>query len=250
MSNIPQEHDIAHDDPTLIKRRKTVGIITIIVIVLVTLGLGWLLGKPLMDLVQNRDSFRTWIEDRGALKYVIMVGLMFLQIVIAVIPGGPMEIAAGYAFGPFLGTLLCVMGSVLGTWVIFLLTRRFGMKLVRLFVSTRQMTSMKLLQDKRKMHLVLFLLFLIPGIPKDIITYFGGILPISMASFLTITSIARTPAIFISTLGGHWIGREAYGPAVFVLAVALVITLAGSYWYQQRTAQKTKEPQDEDKTDV
>jgi uncharacterized membrane protein YdjX (TVP38/TMEM64 family) len=247
--NAPAKHT-AQEDPTLIRRRKAIGIASIAVIVVVVLALGWLLGKPVMELVQNRDSFRAWMDSRGSLKYIIMAGLMVLQILIAVIPGGPMVIAAGYAFGPFLGTFLCVLGSVLGTWGIFLLTRRYGMRLVSLFVNDKQMENMELLKDKRRLHVVLFLLFLIPGMPKDIITYLGGLLPMSLASFLIITTVARTPAIFVSALGGHWIGKEAYGPAAFVLAVALLVTLAGWAWMRRHEKNKAAKPQDGDQSDV
>lgn len=243
---IPHETEAAQ----LLRRRKMVAIASTAVVAAVLIALGIVLCRPVMALVRNRESFRAWLDGRGALKYAIMAGLMMLQIIIAIIPGGPMEIAAGYAFGPFLGTLLCVLGSVLGTWIIFLLTRRFGMKLVRLFVTDRQMSSMKLLNDRRRLHLVLFLLFLVPGTPKDIITYFGGVLPITMSSFLLITSIARTPAIFVSTLGGHWIGKQYYGPALFVLAVTLVVTLAASWWYQRRTRPDVPAIDPEEKADV
>lgn len=230
------------ENKELEKKRKIISIVSLVVAVLVILLLGWLLGRPLMQMIRNKESFRAWLQAHGPLKYFIMVGMMALQIIIAAIPGGPMEIAAGYAFGPWMGTFLCLLGSLIGTLIIFLLTRRFGLRMVQLFVSKDKMESIKLFNDRHTMYSALFLAFLIPGMPKDIITYFGGILPIGLWPFVGLTTLARAPSILLSAFGGHWLGEEEFGAAFFVLIIALAVTVVASLIYRHHTKKKTPRP--------
>ena len=83
-------------------------------------------GKPLIQFVQEPERFRAWVDQQGPLAPVAFVGMIILQIVVAVIPGEPLEIAAGYAFGAWYGTLLCLLGAFVGRTMVFLLVRRFG----------------------------------------------------------------------------------------------------------------------------
>ena len=102
-----------------------------IVLGLITLLLYHLIGKPAYHLIADPLIAREWIGQFGLKGYLLFIFIMFLQIVIAVIPGEPLEIAAGLVFGPVVGTILCFIGILLGSIVTFMLTRIFGMKLLR-----------------------------------------------------------------------------------------------------------------------
>ncbi|MHC1785903.1 MAG: TVP38/TMEM64 family protein [Christensenellales bacterium] len=221
------------EEETLARRRRALGITTVLVILALLLGLGWLLGRPLMDAVRNKESFRDWLQAQGFLKYFIMCGLMIVQILIAVIPGGPIEVAAGYAFGPWLGTVICVAGSALGAALVFFLARRYGLRLVRVFVSQKKLDSFAFLQDEKKLKLSIFILFLVPGVPKDILTYVAGITPIGMGAFIWLSTAARFPSILLSAMGGHSLGEENYRMAVIIVAVGLALTLILGLLYRR-----------------
>lgn len=231
----------ALDEALLKRRQKLFGIISIVVIVLLIFGLGYLIGKPLIMTLRNKESFRSWIEAQGALKYFIMMGMMILQIIIAVIPGGPIEVAAGYAFGPWMGTLVCMLGSVLGSALVFWLARRYGMKLVRIFVPEDKLDNIKLLQSKGKLNTALFIVFLVPGMPKDILTYLAGLTPVSMSNFLIITSIARLPAVLLSAMGGHNFGQRNFRAVGLIIAVGTVLGILLVYLYRLYTKRKESE---------
>ena len=83
-------------------------------------------GKPLIQFVQEPERFRAWVDEQGILAPIAFLGMLVLQIVVAVIPGEPLEIAAGYAFGAVEGTLLCLFGAFLGRVAVFLLVRKLG----------------------------------------------------------------------------------------------------------------------------
>lgn len=222
----------AQEEAQIKKRQKMFGIISIVVIVVLIFGLGYLIGKPLMETLRNKESFRSWIEAQGFLKYLIMTGLMILQIIIAVIPGGPIEVAAGYAFGPWVGTFVCVLGSVLGSALVFWLARRFGMKLVRIFVPEDKLSNMKLLQSKGRLNTALFIVFLVPGMPKDILTYLAGLTPVSMSNFLILTTLARLPAILLSAMGGHSLGRRNFRALMLIILAGLALSAVLTYLYK------------------
>lgn len=104
--------------------------------------------------------------------------------IIAIVPGEPLEIGAGYAFGAVEGTLLCILGTTLSSVLIFLVVKKFGMRVVTLFVSEEKIRSFTFLQNTRRLNLIAFLLFFIPGTPKDVLTYVVGLTPMRLPTWV------------------------------------------------------------------
>ena len=190
-------------------------------------GLARLIGPPLMDAVRNKESFRLWIDAQGPWKYLSMVGIMTAQIIVALVPGAPVEMAAGYAFGLWGGVGLCLIGTAIGNAIVILLTRVFGMRMVRLFMDDDKILALtqKLTREQKRMDLMIFLLFLIPGTPKDLMTYVAGLLPIPLTRYLILTSLARIPSMIGNALGGSMLGRQNYRAAMITMAVVVLISL-------------------------
>jgi len=157
---------------------------------------------------------------------------MALQVIVAFIPGEPIEILAGYIFGAWGGMLLCLLGSALGSILIILTVRKLGMKFVTLFVEREQFENLKFFRDAKKRDLTIFIVFLIPGTPKDILTYLSGLVPMHMRKFILITSVARIPSIITSTMGGNMLGRQEYKIAILVFGITAVLTLGAMLAYK------------------
>ena len=87
------------DTLKLKKHRLIIAVLSVLAVLLLLAGLARLIGPPLLDAVRNKESFRQWIDAQGPWKYLIMVGIMTAQIIVALVPGAPVEMAAGYAFG-------------------------------------------------------------------------------------------------------------------------------------------------------
>ena len=164
-----------------------------------------------------------------------------MQIVIAVIPGEPFEIAAGYAFGAVEGTIICMLGSAIGGTMVFLLVKKFGIKLVEVFISVDKINSLRFLKDDKKRDILMFLLFFIPGTPKDALSYFAGLTKMDIKTWILITTIAKFPSIVTSTVGGNAIGKSDYIFAVIVFAVTLVISGIGLAFYNHYTHKRHAE---------
>ena len=124
--------------------------------------------NPIKQLVSDPEGFRSFVAEQGVWGPVLFVGLMAFQILVAVLPGEPLEIAAGYTFGVWGGTALCMAGALVGSAAVFLLVRAWGRPAAELFFPREKLESLPFLRDERKSTLLTFLLFLIPGTPKDL----------------------------------------------------------------------------------
>lgn len=190
------------------------------------------LGRELLGRL-DAQAIRDWVESLGVMGYFAFVAAMFLQVLLAFLPSEPFEIAAGYAFGAWEGLLLCSIANALGTAVVFFLTRRYGLKLVNRFVSPEKMKQIPLLNRKERLYGLLFLLYLIPGTPKDVMMYIGGLTPVKLLPFMALSGFARIPSILSSTLGGDALGREQYLLALVVFAATGLISLLGVWAYRR-----------------
>ena len=149
------------------------------------------------------------------------------------IPGGPFELAAGYIFGVLPGILLCDITMTISSVVVFLLVRKFGIRFVELFISRRQIENMEFLKDNQKVQSVLFFIFLLPGTPKDVVTYLAGLTNLSLKSWIFICFVGRFPAILLTALGGSALGSAKYGIVAVVIVVFAVAYLAGMRLYRK-----------------
>ena len=203
------------------------------IVVIVFAGLTMLLWRPLVSFASNPEILRVWMQDLGIWGILIFGIFNFLQVVFAVIPGGPFELAAGYILGVVPGTLLCDITMTISSVVVFLLVRKFGIRFVELFVSRRQIENMGFLKDNQKVQSVLFFIFLLPGTPKDVVTYLAGLTNLSLKSWIFICFVGRFPAILLTALGGSALGNAKYGIVAVVIVVFVVAYLAGMRLYRK-----------------
>ena len=224
------------DTLKLKKHRLIIAVLSVLAVLLLLAGLARLIGPPLLDAVRNKESFRLWIDAQGPWKYLIMVGIMTAQIIVALVPGAPVEMAAGYAFGLWGGVGLCLIGTA----IVILQTRVFGMRMVRLFMDDDKILALtqKLTREQKRMDLMVFVLFLIPGTPKDLMTYVAGLLPIPLARYLILTSTARIPSMIGNALGGSMLGRQNYRAAMITMAVVVLISLIVCFVYRNHERRK------------
>lgn len=209
--------------------QKKKGVIKLLLFALVMLGLTVAFGKPIVTAVQDPAAFRSRIEGYGVLGKILFLLMMYIQTVIAFIPGEPLEIAAGYAFGAVPGLIITLIGQTLGSITVFLFVKKYGMKLVEVFISREKIASMRFLRDEKKLEAIVFFVFLAPGTPKDALCYFVGLTPMRLSAWLLISSVARIPSVVTSTIGGNALGVGRIPMAIIVFAVTVVISVAG-YW--------------------
>ena len=219
------------------KQKKILYGICIALFFLLMVAICWFAGKPLVKFASEPEKFRSWLDSLGIWGRVVFVGIIILQVFIAFIPGEPFEIGAGYAFGPIEGTLLCLVGALIGSFIVFSFVRRFGVQAVEVFFSREKIESVKFLKDAKRRDLLIFLVFFIPGTPKDLLTYFAGLTGIKLSKFLLLSTIARLPSVITSAVGGDAIGVKNYVFAIIVFAVTAILSAVG-IWIYTRISKK------------
>ena len=214
------------------KQKKTAAIISAAIFLLLFFGLAIIVGKPLVAFAGNPERFRSWVAERGIAAKIAFTGMVALQTIIAMIPGEPFEIAAGYAFSAFEGTVLCMIGAAVGSVVVFLFVRRFGIRFAQVFFSKEKLESLRFLKRSKKLYVTFFFLFLIPGTPKDLLCYFAGLTEVSLPVWLLLTTIARIPSIVTSTVGGHFLGSGNWRLAIIVFVAVAFVSALGLVLYR------------------
>ncbi|MBQ7932814.1 MAG: TVP38/TMEM64 family protein [Clostridia bacterium] len=189
------------------------------------------IGKPFVSMLDEPGQFQDWIGSHGVWGYLIFFAMTVLQVFVAVIPGEPFEIAAGYAFGWLGGTLITMAGVTLGQALVFLLIRKYGMRAVELFVPADKLEKVNFIRTSGKTFRLLFALFLIPGTPKDVLAYYAGLTNIRLSSFLMIAILARLPSVVTSTVGGSALSDGSYLAAAIVFAVTAAVSVGGLILY-------------------
>ena len=185
------------------------------------------------ELSRDPRVFRNWIQSFGFWGQLVFVCLAAVQVILAAIPGGPVQIAAGYAFGIVEGSLLCTLGIQIGSAIAFLLARYLGMKVIDLFFPREKIDSIQFLQNSKRLDLITFVCFLIPGAPKDLLTYFCGITKIPFWKFMLITTVARFPSIVISVMSGNAIVEQKYFTAIIIVCALAVCSGIGILIYKK-----------------
>ncbi len=126
-----------------------------------------------------------------------------------------------------------MLGTELGSAVILLLSKKYGMRFVSHFTDPEKLKEFSFLQDNRKLRPLLFLIYFIPGAPKDLLTYFVAFTDIRLWEYLLITAVARIPSIITSTMCGAYFGEKNYLAAVLVYAATLALSGIGILVYRR-----------------
>ncbi len=221
----------------IVKQKNVQRIAALCALVLLIAALCLLLpywARPLLELAAQPEAFRLWLGQFGPLAYLIVLLLVALKVVLPMLPGKIFEIAAGYCFGFVPGVLLVLGGTALGTAVVLLLVKCFGVKLARRFVTDAQMKNFALWKNQSRFSWLCFLIYVIPGTPKDALTYLIALSPIKPARLLLITTFARIPTVTAGVLGGDALGSRNYWLAALALGGTLLLSGLGILWYRKR----------------
>ena len=210
--------------------RRAKQIIAIIAIAAFILA-GFALSDRIIDFISDPQAFKEWIAATGIRGVLVFAGLNMVQVILAVVPGGPFVITAGYVFGPVNGLLLCVTACSIASIFVMLMVRRFGMKLVAIFVSPEHL---KLLKDydksperAKKIERLLMLIFIIPGTPKDPLNYLAGLTKIPVPVWALVNFLGRLPGASISAFTGSALGSGKWLVIVAAVGGFAVLAIVG-----------------------
>jgi uncharacterized membrane protein YdjX (TVP38/TMEM64 family) len=180
-------------------------------------------------LFTSTQRLHEWIASWGVWAPLVFMAIQAVQVIVFVIPGEIPQIAGGYIFGVWKGTLLSVAGILLGSAVSFLLARALGKPFVGALFPKAQVERIEKLLASRSARAVFFLLFLIPGIPKDILCYVAGLTPMHFSFFAAASTLGRLPGIVGSAVIGSAAASSRWVLTGIVAGIALVLFGAGFF---------------------
>lgn len=215
------------------KQRKAVWVTAILIFLAFCGAVGYFIGVPMVRLADDPEAFQLWVDGFGVWGRLVFIGMVFLQVIVALIPGEPIELMAGYVFGAVEGTLLSLAGILLGSWVVFALVRRLGPKFVEVFFPEKELKRLAFLKNPKKSGVLAFILMTIPGTPKDLLSYFAGLTPLKTHQWLGIVVVSRIPSLLTSTISGAAAGEENYVLAAIVFAITIIASGIGVLYYRK-----------------
>lgn len=216
---------------------KFVGLIVFFALMVVAVVLLWPLMHEIFE-PGGVEHVTQQVREAGPAGFLILLGIQFIQVVVAFIPGEVVQIAAGLIYGPWLGALIILLGCVLSSSVVYVLVHRLGAPFVQAMVPEKYMDKMKAFEESPKLNTIVFVLFLIPGLPKDVFTYLVPLTHMKMHTFIILSNLARIPGIVISTYAASGLAKGDYAQSAIMFGILAVIAVIALFVYNYMSKKK------------
>lgn len=209
--------------------KKVLSILKLLILLAIIAGVPILLYRTNPAFIKefrNLDTINAFLDQYAGIGGLVFIGLQILQIIVSVIPGQMIQLATGYAYVFWLAYLISIIGIGLGTVLTFYLARFLGTDAMHVIFGEERITYFVNHLNSKKAYITLFLLFLIPGFPKDLITYAAGVSEIRIVPFLILNLLGRTPALSLTILMGGMLRTGSYaGMIILTICVCAVFLL-------------------------
>ena len=209
------------------RKKKIAAIIKFVLLLIVIAGIPAFLYLKYGSEIFSKDSADRLVAYLMANKHIsalIILILQILQVIICVIPGQPIQFAASYMLGVGGGLLLSLIGAAIGATIAFYLAKLLGRDMLYLLFDKNKVQDYQRKLNSGKGLLIVLLIYVLPGVPKDLVAYVAGISEMKFKPFIIISTIGRCPGMIGSLLLGHFYGAGNYR-AIGVVIIAAVIIL-------------------------
>lgn len=203
---------------------------------------------PVMRELSTKEgqlAFKEKVSSSGILGLLMLFALQVAQIFLIIIPGEPIEILAGMCYGQIWGTVFIMVSAGIISTIIFSLVKKYGKRFVYNFCDKEKVAKIensKLFKNPNKIEMIMFILFLLPGTPKDLLAYIAGLLPINPVKFVLISVFARFPSVISSTLAGANLAVGDWKKSIVmylsIVFVAIIVILIANKFDKDKLAEK------------
>lgn len=201
---------------------------TLLLVILVGIPLYlYFFQKDFLHEMSDLESARAYLAQYHTQSIFVYIGAQALQIIISLIPGQWLQIAAGFMYGFWLGYLFSVIGAVLGTVITYYLAKVLGKDAVTLFFGEEKFHHYREKITSKRGMVAIFIIFLIPGVPKDLCNYIAGLSNVNLKAFMIVSIIGRTPGMMGSLLIGRQIEVGIYSGAIAIGVLAIILFILG-----------------------
>ena len=210
------------------KYKKILALSKLILLVIIVAGIpAFLYLKYGAELFSKDSAERVvdYLKANSSIAALLIICIQIVQVVICFLPGQPVQFAASYMFGVARGFAFSITGAVIGTVISFYLAKLLGNDAMNLFFGEEKVRDYKKKLDSGRGLLLAFLIYLIPGIPKDLVSYVAGISDMRFRPFLLVATVGRIPGMLGSLMLGHFFGRQDYRAMIIIAVIIAVILL-------------------------
>lgn len=180
-------------------------------------------------ILNNPSLLKEVIRSYGSFSILIFILMQIIQVVVFFIPGEFMQVAGGYIFGTFLGGIISLMGITLGSIIVYLIANSYGKPYVKKILLNKKVKFFKKILKAGSKNNVVFIFYLIPGIPKDALAYICGVSSISISDFIIYSTLGRIPGILISSYFGHKLYARDGSSLIIIGLTMIILSLIGIY---------------------
>jgi uncharacterized membrane protein YdjX (TVP38/TMEM64 family) len=196
-----------------------------VVACLILAGLVYLLYEyGFIEYFTDRQRLLHFINEHRANAAIIFIGLQVLQVIVAPVPGEATGFVGGVFFGTGWGILYSTIGLTLGSWIAFMLARLAGRPVVEKIVKPGTVKRYDYVMKHKGLFLA-FLMFLVPGFPKDILCYLLGLGHMRQRDFLLVSTTGRLLGTTLLTVGGTLFRVKRYGALFTLFGISLIFIL-------------------------
>jgi uncharacterized membrane protein YdjX (TVP38/TMEM64 family) len=211
-----------------IKLATTIFKFTLLIAIVVGLPLYiWFFHHDLITRFSSISSIKAMADQYKIEGVFIYLAAQIVQIIICIIPGQWIQLGAGFTYGFWIGYFISLLGAFLGAVITFNLAKWLGRDAMHMIFGEEKITKYIEQFNSKRAVIIVFLIYLIPGVPKDLCNYAAGISEMKLKPFLIISLIARSPAMMGSILIGTQLGVGRYTLAIIIFAVAVSLFVLG-----------------------
>lgn len=210
------------------KRAITIAKFSVLIVVIVVVPFYiYFFHKDMIEQMSSLSNVREYLATYKTQSILVYIGAQAAQIIICIIPGQWLQIAAGYLYGFWLGYLYSFIGAVIGSILTYNLAKWLGRDAVHMIFGEERFQEYMHKVNSKKGIIIIFLIFLIPGIPKDLCNYVAGLSDIKLKPFLIVSLIGRTPGMMGSLIIGRQLSVGGYHVAIVVAIIAIILFIMG-----------------------
>lgn len=195
---------------------------------------------PNIAFLTDRDAVRELILEAGPWAPLVYIGLQITQTVIAPIPGTVISVVGGYIYGTLLSTLYAMIGTTLGFFAVFVISKRYGRRAMKYFVSKESVKKYDKLSTSKSGYVFIALGFLFPFIPDPVLGYIAGTTPISTRVLMVICTAMRFPGVMMSSFVGSQVGEGNFGVVAIFITLLIIVLVLSAIFYRQISDQADK----------
>lgn len=188
--------------------------------------------QQLVQLFSLGGELQVIVEQMGIWGVLGFIAAQMLQVIFFIIPGSALQISAGYLFGVLPGTLYSLIGVAIGTMISYLIGTGIGLPFMQRVTKEQTLDTISSTMNSPRAFTAAFLLFLIPGTPKDLFVFIAGALRMNFRALNIGSLLARTPAIIGSAIIGNSLFTERWVVVVVISSLSVVLFLLGILLYK------------------